>query len=150
MQMYLVRASLFSIGLLVGFVVGYVPAVWYFQSAEMSGMNSNPVRPPFIYMSYTTLRGMIREVDTGSRTVTFDAMIPYSPDESTPLRVTFDDATLLLSVPASPELPNLFLPSPDVQAIDVRSLVAGPATVRVTRDPGTLRAIWISVRAPKN
>ena len=147
MQMYLLRASLFPIGLLVGFVVGYMPAIWYVQREGKSIMNSASI----IDTSYTTLRGVIREVDTQSGTLTFVAVSPYSPDESMPLRVRFDDTTLFRSAPAIPELPNLFLPSSDVQDIDANSLVAGtPATMRVSRNPGTLRATWIAVRAPKD
>lgn len=145
MQMYLSRAHLFPISLIVGLIVGYLPAIWYFQSRGVYISKNFAM----INVSYTTIRGVITGVDVKSKTLTLVAVSPYSPHESAPFNVTFDDSTLFRWIPAISESRNLFLPSSVWQEIDEERLVMGaPVTVRVSRGPGALHAFWISTRAP--
>ncbi len=143
--MHLSRSSLFLIALFVGIALGYMPATWYFRSDGNVVWNDAWT----IDTSQTTLRGVISGVDPISKTLTLVAVSPYSPNESAPLSVTFDDTTLFRFIPAVPGLVHAFLPTSVWEEVDAESMVAGtPVTVRVSRDPGPLHAFWISSRAP--
>lgn len=145
MRKYFSRASIFPISVIVGLAVGYLPATLYFKDGGEDILKGSPI----IDTSFTTVRGVVRGVDTHSKTMTFVAVSPYSPHESAPFNITYDNTTLFLAAPASPEFPNMFLPTDDVQETDAAHVIVGtPVTVRVSRSPGRLHASWIVVRSP--
>lgn len=145
MRIRLSKMPLFSICVVVGLAVGYLPAMWHFKSSGVQALAGTMI----IDVTYTTLRGMVTGVDTTSKTLTFMAVSPFSPLERALLSVHFDEKTVIQSAPFSLGHTNVFLPTAATRDIDASRIVAGtPVTVRLSRSSGTLHAFWIVIGSP--
>ena len=141
MRWHIPKAYYFPAALVVGLLVGYGPAIWYFQP----GKSRIATDGAFIDTSYTVLRGVLTGVDLKSKTLHVTAVSPYTLRESAPFNIRFDEKTTFFSAPTAPGYPTVLLPtSRDLTSSPDRLAAGTPIVVRLSRKSGTLRAQWIS------